>query len=132
VPSAHVTHPVRKAQWGISLKEERKGIFNALLYKKFPDLYRKKIQPRPPLLYYGVLGFFICFLAGVIAQNVYTTTIGICGWVILTTWFILKRLKSTSQKISHVLEMVVTSIAIPFLSIFWRWYGVIKFKTLMI
>ena len=45
--NALVIHPVRKASWGVSLKEQKKGMFNALLYKKYPGLYRKKIQPRP-------------------------------------------------------------------------------------
>lgn len=43
---ALVVHPVREAPWGVSIKEQKKGVFNALLYKKFPEKYRQKIQPR--------------------------------------------------------------------------------------
>lgn len=32
-PMAKVIHPVRPARWGISVHEQRKSMFNALLYK---------------------------------------------------------------------------------------------------
>ncbi|TMC66987.1 MAG: hypothetical protein E6J21_00585 [Chloroflexota bacterium] len=48
-PDAIVIHPLRPAQWGISLRQQRKSMFNALLYKKHPRLYRQKIQATPPL-----------------------------------------------------------------------------------
>ena len=60
IPIIHLTealivHPVREAPWGISIKEQRKGMYNALLYKKYPELYRKKIQPSPPWNYYIIV-----------------------------------------------------------------------------
>src|SRR5688500_8778633 len=59
VPDAVVTHPVRKAPWGVSITEERKGMFNALLYKKYPRLYREKIEPTPPWHYYAISFFLL-------------------------------------------------------------------------
>jgi glycosyltransferase involved in cell wall biosynthesis len=38
VPEAVVVHPIRPAPWGISLRQQRKSLFNALLYKKHPAL----------------------------------------------------------------------------------------------
>jgi glycosyltransferase involved in cell wall biosynthesis len=38
VESAIVVHPVREAKWGVSIKEQRKTLYNALLYKKYPRL----------------------------------------------------------------------------------------------
>jgi glycosyltransferase involved in cell wall biosynthesis len=132
VPSAIVTHPVRKAPWGVSIKEEKKGIFNALLYKKFPHLYRKKIQPQPPWLYYCILIFFILFLMGWIFQSALITALGLISWGIVTITFIFKRLKSTSHSTLHISEMIVTSLVIPFLSLYWRWYGSFKFRTFLL
>jgi GT2 family glycosyltransferase len=43
-PAAIVVHPVRPMRWGISLTLQRNNIFNALLYKKHPLLYRWFIQ----------------------------------------------------------------------------------------
>jgi hypothetical protein len=47
-PAAIVVHPVRSTRWGISLTLQRNNIFNALLYKKHPLLYRWFIQTVPP------------------------------------------------------------------------------------
>jgi GT2 family glycosyltransferase len=35
VNEALVIHPVREAPWGVSIKEQRKGLYDALLFKKF-------------------------------------------------------------------------------------------------
>src|SRR3954471_13882399 len=66
VSNAIVTHPVRKAVWGISIKEERKGMFDALLYKKYPRLFRDKIQSSPLWLYYFMISFCFLFLTGLV------------------------------------------------------------------
>jgi glycosyltransferase involved in cell wall biosynthesis len=128
VQDAIVTHPVRKARWCISLKEEKKGIFNALLYKKFPHLYRQKIQRQRPWLYYAVVGFFSMAVIGLVVPSYATFLISTSAWIVLTLLFVLRRLRRTSRKWSHILEMVITSIAIPFLSLYWRWYGALKYK----
>ena len=54
-PDALVVHPVRPARWGISMRQQRKSMFNALLYKKYPALYRQKIQAMPPWHYYAIV-----------------------------------------------------------------------------
>jgi GT2 family glycosyltransferase len=55
VPRARLTHPVRSAPWGISLKEQKKSLFNALLYKKHPHLFRRYIYRRPFWNYYTMI-----------------------------------------------------------------------------
>src|SRR5262249_29297263 len=52
-PDAIVVHPVRPAGWGVSLSQQKKTQYNALLYKKHPQLYRQRIQASPPLHYYA-------------------------------------------------------------------------------
>jgi glycosyltransferase involved in cell wall biosynthesis len=129
---ARVVHPVRTAVWGISIREERKGIFNALLYKKFPVLYKRKIQPAPPWLYYFIIGFLFLFLACLITRSLNLALFAMAGWLLTTIWFTAKRLKNTSHSVSHVMEMAVTSAVIPVLSIYWRFYGSWKFRTLLL
>src|SRR5579883_2106310 len=46
--AALVVHPVRPAPWGVSLLQQRKSLFDALLYKKHPELYRRRIRSSPP------------------------------------------------------------------------------------
>lgn len=132
VRNAIVTHPVRKAPWGVSLKEERKGIFNALLYKKFPVLYKKRIQPMPPWHYYLILLFLILTLVGFISGSLIVTWTSLSAWFAFTLWFTTKRLMYTSHSFNHVIEMIVTSALIPILSLYWRLYGAWKFKAPLI
>jgi GT2 family glycosyltransferase len=132
VRSAIVTHPVRKAPWGISIKEEKKGIFNALLYKKFPSLYKKRIQPTPPWHYYIIFGCIFLFLIGILASAPILSLMAFMGWMLLTGWFAFKRLHKTSHSLSHVAEMLVTSAIIPILSLYWRIYGALKYKVMLI
>ena len=53
---AIVVHPLRPAPWGVSLSQQRKSQYNALLYKKHPVLYRQRVQPGPPPGYYPIVG----------------------------------------------------------------------------
>ena len=54
-PGAVVVHPVRPARWGVSISQQRKSMFNALLYKKHPALYRTHISPVHPWHYYAIV-----------------------------------------------------------------------------
>jgi glycosyltransferase involved in cell wall biosynthesis len=132
VESAVVTHPVRKAPWGVSLKEQKKGIFNALLYKKFPELYREKIQSG---IAWNYIWIIVSFSAGVLALATGHATTGfyfLMIWFGLTAEFINRRLKGTSRSWSHVGEMILTSLAIPFLSLYWQLYGAIKYRVVFL
>jgi len=126
--TAIVVHPVRKAKWGISIKEQKKTLYNALLYKKYPELYRSKIQSAPPLLYYAIIAAFIAMVVGLLLGNKWMNITGFYLWIFLTFNFIARRLYTTRLSATHITEMVVTSFVIPFLSIYWQWYGAVKYK----
>ena len=127
-PEAVVVHPIRPAQWGISLKQQRKSMFNALLYKKHPELYHQKIQSSPPWHYYGILGALFAILLGLVGRKQSLSFIAACLWLLLTGRFCLHRLRGTSRERRHIAEMLVTSLLIPPLAIFWRLRGAIKFR----
>jgi Predicted glycosyltransferases len=91
VDNAVVVHPVRKVPWGISIKEERKGMFNALLYKKHPGLYREKIEPNPPWHYYLIDVFLLIALTGLLTDKPVSKITGFTGWILMTCWFTRKR-----------------------------------------
>ncbi len=125
---ALVVHPARKAAWGISLKEQKKSMFNALLYKKHPQLFRANILPAPLWNYYFIIGSFVAtFILLLAHHNIAALTTG-SFWLVLVSRFITKRLHNNSLAPSHVVEMIVTSLVIPFLSVFWTVYGAFKFK----
>lgn len=132
INAAIVVHPVREARWGISIKEQKKTLFNALLYRKFPELYRAKIQSKPPVFYYLILAFFIIFIAGLLSRYMLLTQIGGIVWLSLTAYFVARRLHHTSRSGKHISEMIFTSMLIPFCSIYWQWYGALKYRVLFI
>ena len=130
--SATVVHPVRDPQWGISVKEQKKTLFNALLYQKYPKLYRDRIQPLPPVLYYFIIAAFAVMLTGLFGGDIRLFKTGATGWVLLTLYFTFQRLRQTSRGISHVVEMACTSFVIPFLSVYWQWYGAFRYRVFFI
>lgn len=127
---AVVVHPVRPAPWGVSLKEQRKSMFDALLFRKHPVRFRERIFPRCPWSYYGIaIVAIVAVAAALVGQWVLAAAAGTI-WAVLTLELTIRRLRRTSRTASHVAEMIVTSLAIPFLSIFWRLVGAVRFGTL--
>lgn len=127
-PAARVVHAVRPAPWGVSLRQQRKSMFNALLYKKHPTLYQARIQRTPPWQYYWIDLSLVLTLVGFIARK---RNLGISAgllWAVLTGRFCLHRLRHTSHAPAHVAEMLVTSIIIPPLSTYWRLRGALQFR----
>lgn len=127
-PEAVALHPVRPAGWGVSVGQQRKSMYNALLFKKHPNLYRGKVQPQPPWHYYAIVGALFASLLGVASGRPRLTLGGAGLWIGLTGRFCVLRLQGTSRRPAHVAEMVVTSVLIPPLSIFWRVRGAIKYR----
>jgi GT2 family glycosyltransferase len=127
-PRAVVVHPVRPAPWGVSLRQQKKSQFNALLYKKFPRLYRLRIQPWPPWDYYAIVGSIATALLAGLAGRREIASVALVAWAFFTARFCVRRLRSNSLAPRHVAEMVVTSALIPPLSVFWRLYGAFRFR----
>jgi len=129
VPGGRVVHPVRQAPWGISLKEQKKSLFNALLYKKHPELFRRRIYRRPFWNYYAMIVLLVVAVFAAMLRHPFIAGVAAGGWAVLTLDFTRKRLRGTSRTPAHIAEMAVTSICIPFLSVFWTLYGSFRFKT---
>jgi len=125
---ARVLHPVRPAPWGVSLRQQRKSQFNALLYKKFPERYRRQIRASPPWNYYAINGATLMAAVGEPPVQV----LAVALWGMLTAHFCTRRLRGNSIAPGHVVEMVVTSALIPPLSVFWRLYGALRFRVLFL
>jgi glycosyltransferase involved in cell wall biosynthesis len=132
VPQAIVVHPVRPAPWGVSLRQQRKILFDALLYKKHPKLYRSKIRSSPPWHYYGIC---CSLLSGLVAAASGFGTVALAlgsVWGVLTGRFFWSRLRHTSHRLKHIAEMALTSALIPPLAVFWRLFGVVKFRVVFL
>jgi hypothetical protein len=71
-------------------------------------------------------------LSGMIVHSSNVTAFGFAVWAGLNIHFIIKRLYGKSLSPKHIAEMVATSLVIPFLSVYWQWYGAVKYKVLFI
>jgi glycosyltransferase involved in cell wall biosynthesis len=127
-PQAIVVHPVRPAPWGVSLTQQRKTQFNALLFKKHPALYRQRLALFPRDYYLIDAALAIAIGLG-LARRPWAALFAASIWAGATGYLCARRLRDTSREPSHVAEMVVTSILVPPLSLFWHARGMWRFKT---
>lgn len=125
---AVVTHPVRPEPWGVCLRQQKNAVFDALLYKKHPRLYRERIDPSPPWHYFAIVLFMIAAVLAGIAGSAMAAVGCFAAAFVLVLRLAIRRLRRTSHAPAHVLEMLATSALIPFLSVYWRLRGAIRFK----
>ncbi len=126
---AIVVHPVRPARWGVSLSQQRKSAFEALLYRKHPTLYRQRIASTPPIDYYATVAAVLTAIVAGAMRAPAIATIGALVWLALTLRFFALRMRGRSRTWSHIAEMAATSALIPFLSIYWRLRGAFRYRT---
>jgi GT2 family glycosyltransferase len=128
-PRALVLHPVREAGWGVSLREQRNVVFDALLYKKHPRLYRQRIRARPPVAYYGNVLALLATLFFLLMGQAALALAPAAVWLLLTLRFCSRRLVGTAHTPGHVAEMIATSVAIPVVAVYWRVVGALRFRS---
>ena len=128
VQEAEVCHPVRPASWGSSLRDQQKSMFNALLFKKHPGFYRKRIAESPVWNYYVIFFSTIAAVAAAILNAPDALVAALFCWLLAVVSFLVRRLKGTDPSVSHRFEMVVTSVLIPYLSIYWTIRGALRYK----
>jgi glycosyltransferase involved in cell wall biosynthesis len=126
-PRAAVAHPIRPARFGVSVFQQKKSMFDALLYRKHPRLFREKIDFSP-------LAFYLISLSPVVSLWSFFNGQPFFAWPALAVWlsltarFCLARLRRTSRAPAHLLEMILTSVLIPPLAVFWRLRGAWRFR----
>lgn len=128
-PLALVWHPVRRERWGVSLRQQRNVFFDALLYRKHPRQYRERVRRMPPWDYYAIVALTLAAPLLAMAARPGAAALALLGAVVLVARLALRRLRPTARDPAHVWEMLVTSAAIPFLSVYWRLRGAWHFRT---
>jgi glycosyltransferase involved in cell wall biosynthesis len=131
-PQAVVFHPPGRHRWGCILKEQRKSMYNALLYKKHPHLYRKMLTERLPGLYYLATTTLLLGSAAALVQSQNLALVSILVWLLLTLLVSLPRLEQTTQGMETMGEVLLTSALLPPVAVFWRLMGALKFRVLFI
>jgi hypothetical protein len=128
-PLAVVQHPVRDAGWGVSCKQQANAMYDALLYKKHPQLYRAKVgRLHAPPAYYGIVLGSVAFVASLLAGWALAAALAFMAVLGLGARFAVRRLDGTARDARHVAEMLATSFAIPFLALYWRLRGAWRFR----
>ena len=125
---AVVVHPVRPERWGVSLRQQKNAFYDALLYRKHPGLYRQRIHPRPPWDYFVIVGATLAVLPLLLAGLPMAAALCAALALLLVLAFAARRLRATSRRPAHCIEMLLTSALIPFLSVYWRLRGAWHFK----
>ncbi|HXC41431.1 MAG TPA: glycosyltransferase family A protein [Burkholderiales bacterium] len=125
---AVVVHPVRPARWGVSIAQQRKSQFDALLYKKYRGLYANRIATPRPWRYYAIVLCLLGAAAAALGQWFGVALACLAVWAGLSLGFALRRLHGTATSAAHRAEMLWTSLCIPPLSVFWRLYGAVRFR----
>jgi hypothetical protein len=127
-PLALVVRPPRLAPWGASVLQARQMFFDALLYRKHPQLYREKIRIAPRWQNYCIVAALMA-AAGALAAGLPMLALS-CGalWLGMTAHMCLRRLQGSEKTLSNVAEIIVTSVLIPPATVFWRLAGAIRFR----
>jgi len=127
-PQAQVVLPLPPAPWGASLAQARRAVFDALLYKKHPRLYREHIRPTPPWDDYLTAGALLVLLGALLAGNVLLASLAGLAWLALTARLCRRRLAGSAHTAAHLAEVVVTSALLPPLAVFWRLAGAVRYR----
>lgn len=126
-PRAVVVHPLRETPFAAGIGMQKKVLFDVLLYCKHPRLYRERIRKRPPWLYIFISALLVLAITCALVGEGRLAVAALALWGMVTLWFFLKRLSGSALTARNAAELLVTSIIIPPLSIFWRLVGVYRF-----
>ncbi len=127
VEQARVTHPLRPVRFAAGLGMQKKVMFDMLLRRKYPLLYRRRIRAHAPRFYLVVSASLVA-AAGFAAMGYWAAAATAAVlWLALSAVFFLRRLRGTRRTLRDVTDLAVTSACIPLLSIGWRAVGLLRF-----
>lgn len=131
-PEALVIHPLRPARLAASLHDERKNSYDALLYKRHPELFKQRIPQYRGLVlqYYISVLSLAAGLAGLLTGLGFIVACGLGIWTLLTCDLLVRRLPDGPISTEGIREAIVSAAATPFLSIYWRLHGAFKYRVL--
>lgn len=124
---ALVVHPLRDMSFAAGVGMQKKVVFDVLLYGKHPRLYRERIRPRPPWLYLVISSLLLLTVALTAMGRVDAALVTFLIWALMSFGFFVMRLSRSALTVRNVAELLLTSVFIPPLSIFWRLVGMQRF-----
>jgi cellulose synthase/poly-beta-1,6-N-acetylglucosamine synthase-like glycosyltransferase len=130
-PSAMVFQTPVPAGWDASLRQQKKAMFDALLYRKHRGLYRERVQATPRWDYYATVGVLLIALGGVASGAESVAESALVVWGGLTAQFALRRLRGSALGALDILQALAISIAVPPVAVFWRVAGALRYRVLL-
>jgi len=127
-PLAVVEHPVGTAHWGTSLRQQKDRQFDALLFKKHPRLYREKFNPAIPWNYHAIVIALIFLVAALAWHKTWAVPLAAACWVLPSAHLCLQRLRGTEKTVANITEILLTSLLLPPLAVFWGLVGALRFR----
>lgn len=127
VDSALVVHPLRPMPFAAGIGMQKKVLYDVLLYRKHPQLYRQRIRPAPPWKYLFISAALVIGLALLVLGRWAEGVFFLATWLAATLLFFLKRLAGSAKTRRNIAELFLTSLVIPPLSVYWRLVGVGRF-----
>ena len=127
-PAALVLHPVRDARFLVSIGQQANMAFDALLFKKYPGLYDRHVGLRHPPVLYGVivLATLVAILSWPFRADVALGALAVALGGVLA--FTARRLHGLATSPRLVADMLISSFAIPFVSLWWRCVGAWRWR----
>jgi len=131
-PDALIVHPLHPAPWYAPLRDERKNRYDALLYRKHPDLFRQRIPAYSSLVRRYYLTVSAVLLSGIALMAGQWTVVyaGLGCWLLLTMLLVVERSSGQSFSWQSLGQTLIVGAATPFLSVYWRLYGAVKYRAL--
>ncbi len=127
-PLAMVEHPVGQADWGTCLQQQKSMQFDALLYKKHPLQYRQKAMPAMLGIYHAITLTLLFVAISLALHKTPAALAGAACWLLLSASLCLRRMRGTVKSASSVGEILLTSLLLPPLAVFWRVIGALRFR----
>lgn len=124
---AVVVHPLREAAFGAGIGSQRKVMFDVLLYRKYPALYRQRIRGHGPWLYLAISASLALALAAFLAGWHQAALAAALSWLALSLLFFFRRLAGSAPTPRNLAELLLTSALIPPVSLYWRLRGARRF-----
>ncbi len=119
---------VQRADFPGCLRRQRDAYFDALLYKKHPRFFREQAAETAPWEHYLIVGLALgapgFMIAGVTGSAVVSLLI---AWALVLR-LAIRRLRQPVRDSAGYLGTLATSALIPFLSVYWRVSGALRFR----
>ncbi len=127
-----VLHPVRPAGWSVSLSQQRKIAFDALLYKKHRRRYRQWIRRTPRWDYYLATATLLGAGGTALAGQTLASVLLLSAWLLTVLALFGQRQRGTRRTLQSLAALFLTSALIPPLAVFWRAVGAIRFRVIFV